>query len=106
MSWIFLFFAGLLEIVWAVAMKQSAGFTRLTPTLIMAAAMPASFFLLAAAMRSLPLGTAYMIWTGIGAIGAFVVGVVWLGEAATPMRVVAAILIAGGIMLMKLADGE
>jgi quaternary ammonium compound-resistance protein SugE len=106
MSWIFLFFAGLLEIVWAVAMKQSAGFTRLTPTLIMAAAMPASFFLLAAAMRSLPLGTAYMIWTGIGAIGAFVVGVVWLGETATPMRVVAAILIAGGIMLMKLADGE
>jgi quaternary ammonium compound-resistance protein SugE len=106
MSWIFLFFAGLLEIVWAVAMKQSAGFTRLTPTLIMAAAMPASFFLLAAAMRSLPLGTAYMIWTGIGAIGAFVVGVVWLGEAATPMRVFAAILIAGGIMLMKLAGGE
>jgi quaternary ammonium compound-resistance protein SugE len=106
MSWIFLFFAGLLEIVWAVAMKQSAGFTRLAPTLIMAAAMPASFFLLAAAMRSLPLGTAYMIWTGIGAIGAFVVGVVWLGETATPMRVVAAILIAGGIMLMKLADGE
>ncbi|WP_291201272.1 multidrug efflux SMR transporter [Hyphomonas sp.] len=106
MSWIYLILAGLLEIVWAVAMKQSAGFTRLTPTLLMAAAMPASFFLLALAMRSLPLGTAYMVWTGIGAIGAFAVGVLWLGEPATALRVLAALLIAGGIILMKLSgDG-
>ena len=103
MSWVYLILAGLLEIVWAVAMKQSAGFTRLAPTLLMAAAMPASFFLLALAMRSLPLGTAYMVWTGIGAIGAFTVGVLWLGESATALRVVAALLIAGGIVLMKLA---
>lgn len=103
MSWVYLIIAGLLEIVWAVAMKQSAGFTRLAPTLLMAAAMPASFILLALAMRSLPLGTAYMVWTGIGAVGAFTVGVLWLGEAITPMRLVAAALIAGGIILMKLS---
>lgn len=105
MSWVYLILAGLLEIVWAVAMKQSAGFTRLVPTLLMAAAMPASFFLLALAMRSLPLGTAYMVWTGIGAIGALTVGVLWLGESATAMRVLAALLIAGGIILMKLSGG-
>ena len=103
MPWVLLVTAGLLEIVWAAAMKQSAGFTRLGPTLIMAAAMPASFFLLALAMRSLPLGTAYMVWTGIGAVGAFVFGVVWLQEAVTPMRLIAAAMIAGGIVLMKLA---
>ena len=71
MPWIFLTFAGLLEIVWAVALKQSHGFTRLMPSLIMLTAMAASLALLALAMRSLPLGTAYMIWTGIGAVGAF-----------------------------------
>lgn len=103
MSWGLLLIAGLLEIVWAAAMKQSAGFTRLGPTLIMAAAMPASFILLAMAMRTLPLGTAYMVWTGIGAVGAFLFGVVWLQEAVTPMRLIAAAMIASGIVLMKLA---
>lgn len=106
MSWVLLLIAGLLEIVWAAAMKQSAGFTRIVPTLIMLAAMPASFVLLAMAMRSLPLGTAYMIWTGIGAAGAFIFGVIWLGEAVTPMRVAAAALIVSGIALMKLAGGD
>lgn len=106
MSWVLLLIAGLLEIVWAVAMKQSAGFTRPVPTLVMLAAMPASFILLALAMRALPLGTAYMVWTGIGAVGAFIFGVIWLGEAATPMRLFAAAMIAGGIILMKLAGGE
>lgn len=104
MSWIFLFFAGLLEIVWAVAMKQSGGFTRLWPSLITLAAMPASFALLALAMRTLPLGTAYTVWTGIGAVGAFAVGIFWLGEAVTPMRLTAAALIVSGIVLMKLAS--
>jgi quaternary ammonium compound-resistance protein SugE len=103
MPWVLLVLAGLLEVVWAAAMKQSAGFTRLGPTLVMAAAMPASFVLLALAMRSLPLGTAYMVWTGIGAVGAFVFGVVWLQEAVTPMRLIAAAMIAGGIVLMRLA---
>ncbi|MFN7055018.1 DMT family transporter [Hyphomonas sp.] len=106
MSWVLLLIAGLLEIVWAAAMKQSAGFTRIVPTLIMLAAMPASFILLAMAMRSLPLGTAYMIWTGIGAAGAFIFGVIWLGEAVTPLRLAAAALIVSGIVLMKLAGGD
>lgn len=104
MPWGLLVVAGLLEIVWAAAMKQSAGFTRPIPTLIMMAAMPASFTLLAMAMKSLPLGTAYMVWTGIGAAGAFLFGVIWLGEAATPMRLLAAAMIVGGIVLMKLAN--
>ncbi len=81
MAWILLFFAGLLEIVWAFAMKQSHGFTRLWPSVTTIGAMLGSFGLLALAMRSLPLGTAYMVWTGIGAIGAFALGVLVLGEA-------------------------
>jgi quaternary ammonium compound-resistance protein SugE len=103
MSWVFLLIAGLLEIVWATAMKHSAGFTRPGPSLITFAAMPASFLLLAWAMRTLPLGTAYMVWTGIGAVGAVLVGVLWLGEAVTPMRLLAAAMIAGGIILMKIS---
>lgn len=104
MAWIALFTAGLFEIVWAYSMKQSAGFTRPLPTLITFAAMFVSFGLLAWAMRSLPLGTSYMIWTGIGAVGAFLVGIALLGEAVTPLRVIAATMIAGGIVLMKLAS--
>ena len=104
MPWIFLFFAGLLEIVWAFAMKESHGFTRLGYTTLMAAAMAASFALLALAMRDLPLGTAYAIWTGIGALGAFAVGLVILGEPATPGRLIAAALILTGIVTMKLTS--
>lgn len=106
MAWIALLFAGLLEIVWATAMKYSHGFTRLTPSVITLTAMIASFALLAVAMRSLPLGTAYTIWTGIGAVGAFVVGIVALGEAVTPMRIAAAALIVCGIVLMKLSSSS
>ncbi|MGW8204131.1 DMT family transporter [Sphingomonas bisphenolicum] len=102
MAWIALFFAGLLEIVWAFAMKQSHGFCRLVPSLITLGAMVASFGLLSLAMRSLPLGTAYMIWTGIGALGAFAVGAAFLGEAVSPMRLVAAGLILTGLVMMKL----
>ena len=104
MPWIFLFFAGLLEIVWAFAMKESQGFTRVGYTTLMAAAMAASFALLALAMRDLPLGTAYAIWTGIGALGAFAVGLVILGEPATPGRLTAAGLILTGIVTMKLTS--
>jgi quaternary ammonium compound-resistance protein SugE len=103
MAWIALFFAGLLEIIWAFAMKQSQGFTRLIPSLITLGAMIASFGLLSLAMRSLPLGTAYMIWTGIGALGAFAVGVAFLGEAISPARLVAVGLILCGLVLMKLS---
>ena len=104
MPWIFLFFAGLLEIVWAFAMKESHGFTRVGYTTLMAAAMAAPFALLALAMRDLPLGTAYAIWTGIGALGAFAVGLVILGEPATPGRLIAAGLILTGIVTMKLTS--
>ena len=103
MHWLYLIGAGLLEMVWATTMKQSEGFTRLTPSLITIVAMLASFSLLALAMRALPLGTAYAIWTGIGALGAFLVGILWMGEAATAMRITAALLILSGIVLMKLS---
>lgn len=104
MPWITLIAAGLLEIVWATAMKQSQGFTRILPTAIMLVGMVASFWLLAIAMRSLPLGTSYMVWTGIGAVGAFIIGVVLFGEPVTMGRLVAAGLILAGIVAMKLAS--
>ncbi|WP_230278999.1 MULTISPECIES: multidrug efflux SMR transporter [unclassified Croceicoccus] len=103
MAWVILILAGLFEVVWAFSMKLSEGFTRPGPSLVTLGAMAASFMLLATAMRSLPLGTAYMVWTGIGAIGAFVLGIAMLGEAANPLRIVAALLIAVGMVLMKLA---
>lgn len=104
MPWIVLLIAGLFEVVWATAMKQSEGFTRAGPTLLTLAAMIASFGLLAWAMRALPLGTAYMVWSGIGAIGAFAVGIIVLGEAANPPRLLAALLIVAGLLLMKLSS--
>lgn len=103
MAWIFLVIAGLLEVVWAWSMKLSNGFTHLTYSLVTAVAMMASFSLLSLAMRTLPLGTAYTIWTGIGAIGAFVIGVAFLGEQLSPMRIGAALLIVSGLVLMKLS---
>ncbi|MBE7245364.1 MAG: quaternary ammonium compound efflux SMR transporter SugE [Actinomycetospora chiangmaiensis] len=104
MAWFVLLTAGLLEVVWAAAMKQSQGFTRLWPTVITLAAMVASVGLLSLAMRTLPLGTAYTVWTGIGAVGAFAVGIVWLGEAASPSRLIAAGLIVAGLVMMKVSS--
>ena len=103
MAWVLLLFAGLLEIVWAYSMKLSEGFTRPRASLVTVVAMLASFALLSASMRTLPLGTAYTVWTGIGAIGAFVVGVVVLGESVNTARVLAAGLIVCGLVLMKVA---
>lgn len=96
MPWILLITAGLFEVVWAFTMKQSEGFTKLGPSVITIIAMLISFGLLAMAMRALPLGTAYTIWTGIGAIGAFIVGIVVLGEPANMMRIIAGVLIISG----------
>ena len=104
MAWIILVIAGVLEVVWAFAMKQSEGFTRLWPSVLTLGAMAISFALLSWSMRTLPLGTAYAVWTGIGAIGAFLVGIVLLGESANPMRVAAAVMIGGGILMMKLSS--
>ena len=106
MAWILLFLAGLLEVVWAYSMKQSAGFTRLTPSAITIVTMIASFALLSLSMRTLPLGSAYTIWTGIGAVGAFLVGILVLNEQAGVLRIVAAVLIVSGLVLMKVTSTE
>ena len=104
MAWIYLIIAGVLEIVWAFSMKQSAGFTKLGPSVVTIVTMIASFALLSLSMKTLPLGTAYTIWTGIGAVGAFAVGVLVLDEQANAMRMVAAVLIVSGLVLMKISS--
>ena len=106
MAWFTLVGAGLLEVVWAFSMKRSEGFTHLVPSIVTLVAMAMSVGLLSWSMRSLPLGTAYAMWTGIGALGAFAVGIAILGEAASPLRIVAAALILGGLVLMGLAHPE
>ena len=98
--------AGLLEVVWAFFMKQSNGFTRVVPTFITFVAMFASFGLLSVSMRTLPLGTSYTIWTGIGAVGAFAVGIIALGEEASALRFGAAALIVLGLLLMKFSTTQ
>lgn len=105
MAWAYLLVAGLLEIVWAYFMKQSEGFTRLWPSVATLGFMVVSFALLSLAMKSLPMGTAYVVWTGIGAVGAFAVGVVFLGEHLSPMRILAAALVLAGLVLFRLAPG-
>ena len=104
MPWVALFVAGLLEVVWAFSMKQSAGFTKVGPTVVTLVAMIASFALLAWSMRVLPLGTAYTVWTGIGAVGAFAVGITVLGEPANLPRLLAAGLIVAGLVMMKVSS--
>lgn len=104
MAWIMLTIAGLFEVVWAVSMKQSDGFTKLFPSIATIVGMIISFALLTLSMRTLPLGTAYTVWTGIGAIGAFVVGIAFLGEQLNFMRICAAVLIVSGLLLMKLSS--
>lgn len=106
MAWIYLGIAGLLEILWAFTMKKSAGFTLLIPSVVTVLGAIASMVMLSLAMKTLPLGTAYTIWTGIGAVGAFLLGILVLGESATPMRLIAAALIVSGLILMKLSGGE
>ena len=104
MAWFALLVAGVLEVLWAYTMKQSHGFSNLKYSAVTLVAMAASFGLLAYAMRSLPLGTAYTIWTGIGAIGSFIVGVLVLGETLSAMRMTAAVLIVAGLEQMKISS--
>lgn len=106
MAWILVLVAGVFEVVWAYYMKQSSGFTRLWPTVITLVTMIVSFALLSLAMRTLPLGTAYTVWTGIGAVGTFVVGIVVLGESADFVRLLAAALIVCGLLLMRLSTAQ
>ena len=103
MSWIILFIAGLLEVVWAIGLKYTRGFTRLTPSVITVSAMIVSIVLLSWAMRSLPVGTAYAVWTGIGAVGAAITGILLLGESASLARIASLALIVAGIIGLKLS---
>ena len=104
MAWVFLFLAGVFEIGWAVGLKQSAGFTRLIPSVLTLISMAVSLGLLGLALRSLPLGTAYAIWTGIGTIGTVVVGMLFYGEPATVVRLGCVALIVTGIIGLKLVS--
>jgi quaternary ammonium compound-resistance protein SugE len=102
MNWLILFFAGLLETVWAVGLKYTEGFSRLWPSAITIAAMAGSVWLLAMAVKSLPLGTAYAVWTGIGAVGTVIVGIILFGEPVTFPRLFSVALIISGIIGLKL----
>jgi quaternary ammonium compound-resistance protein SugE len=102
-AWITLFVAGLFEIGWAIGLKYTEGFTRLWPTVWTAVALVASMGLLGLAVRYLPVGTAYAVWVGVGAVGTAVLGIVLLGEAATVGRVASIALIVAGIVGLKLA---
>ena len=106
MAWVVLFIAGICEIGWAVGLKYTDGFTRLWPTVFTGVSLVASMALLGVAVKTLPLGTAYAVWTGIGAVGAFVLGITVLGESADTMRMVAAVLIVAGLVLMKLGSSH
>lgn len=103
MSWILLFVAGFFEIIWAVGLKFTDGFTRFWPSLGTITALVISFVLLGLATKSLPIGTAYAVWTGIGAVGTVLCGIFFLGEAFTPMRMISVALIFMGIVGLKLS---
>ena len=103
MAWTILFVAGLLEIGWAIGLKYTDGFTRPVPTLLTAASMIASVVLLGLALKSLPVGTAYAVWTGVGAVGTAILGIVLFAEPATAMRLGAIGMIITGIIALKFA---
>jgi len=104
MTWVILVIAGLLEVVWALMLKQSEGFTRPGPTIAFLVSLFLSMFLLSQALKSLPVGTAYAVWTGIGAVGTAVLGIVWLGESRDILKLVSLALIVGGIIGLRLSS--
>jgi len=101
MSWLILVIAGLFEIVWAIGLKYTDGFTKLWPTVGTVTAMVISIVLLGFAMKTLPVGTAYAVWTGIGAVGTVTLGMILLGEPATVARIICILLIVSGIIGLK-----
>lgn len=105
MPWIYLALAGLFEVVWAVGLKYTEGFSRLWPSVVTVSAMTASIILLAMAVKTLPIGTAYAIWTGIGAVGAVLLGIVLFGDSASPLRLVCVGLVVLGMVGLKLTSG-
>jgi quaternary ammonium compound-resistance protein SugE len=104
MSWVILVTAGLLEVVWAIGLKYTDGFTRLWPTLITASAMLLSLWLLGIALKSLPVGTAYAVWVGIGAIGTAIFGIILFAESANLGKILSLLLIIAGIIGLKLTS--
>ncbi len=106
MAWALLSIAGLLEIAFAFFMKGSEGFTRLTPGLLAAATGLSSVFLLSLALRTLPVGTGYAVWTGIGAAGTAILGMALLGDATTPLRILCIVVILAGVIGLKLVSGN
>ena len=106
MPWLVLVLAGLFEVVWAVGLKYTEGFTRPLPSLITLGAMGASFWLLSHAMRTLPLGTAYAVWVGIGAVGAAIAGVLVFDESVSVLKLVSLGLVVLGIIGLKLASSQ
>lgn len=103
MAWLYLAVAGLFEIAWAIGLKYTVGFTRLWPSLFTVAAMVASFWLLSLALKVLPIGTAYAVWTGIGATGTAIIGMVFLGDTVSALRILGLAMIVGGILVVKAA---
>lgn len=104
MNWFVLVVAGLFEVVWAVGLKHTEGFTKLWPSVITLLAMGISFYLLSTALRTLPIGTAYAVWVGIGAVGTAIAGIVLLNEPATFLKVMSLCLVVGGIIGLKLSS--
>jgi quaternary ammonium compound-resistance protein SugE len=104
MNWLFLFIAGLLEIAWAIGLKYTEGWTRLVPSLVTAALMIASFYFLSIAVRTLPIGTAYAVWTGIGTVGAALLGMFLFDEPKDVVRVLCILLIIAGIAGLKMTS--
>jgi quaternary ammonium compound-resistance protein SugE len=104
MDWVILFIAGLLEIVWALLLKQSENFTKPLPTVGFIVALVMSMFLLSQALKTLPVGTAYAVWTGVGAAGTAIIGMLWLGESRDVLKLVSLVMIVGGIIGLRLTS--
>ncbi|HSL28238.1 MAG TPA: multidrug efflux SMR transporter [Anaerolineales bacterium] len=104
MAWVLLFIAGLLEMVWALLLKQSEGFTRPVPTVGFVISLLLSMFLLAQSLRTLPVGSAYAVWTGIGAAGTAIVGMLWLGESRDAVKLVSLVMLIAGIVGLRLTS--
>lgn len=104
MPWIYLVIAGLLEVAWAISLKYTEGWTRLYPSLITAALMAASFYFLSLAVKVLPIGTAYAVWTGIGTVATAILGVMIFGESRDPVKIICILLIITGIIGLKISS--
>ncbi len=106
MAWVYLLLAGLLEVVWAIGLKYTEGFTKLWPSVGTIGTMIVSFFLLAQALKTIPVGTGYAIWTGIGAVGTVIIGMIFLGESRELSRIFCIMLIVGGIIGLKVTSSS